>query len=74
MSLEQQQKDLEEYVNWKAEKEVMGNDTSPSAYVIDKAKQEAFERVVKAVDYLESYRENWQDADEEVYLILTGGN
>lgn len=70
MSLEQQQKDLEAYVSWKAEKEVMGNDTSPSAYVIDKAKQEAFERVVKAVDLLENYDSLWLGRGDEQAVLL----
>lgn len=55
MSLAEDQYRLEAYVKWKAEREVTGNDTSPAAYVVDRAKQEAFVRVEAAIAFLEQF-------------------
>lgn len=73
MTLAEDQERLEAYVKWKAEREVTGNDTSPAAYVVDRAKQEAFVRVEAAIFFIESWgKESWTEQDRELYTILTG--
>jgi len=70
MSLAEDQERLEAYVKWKAEREVTGNDTSPSAYVVDRAKQEAFERVEAAAKELENYDSLWRGHASEQAILL----
>lgn len=74
MSMAEEAQRLAKYNTWVATKKATAMDVSPEAYVLDKAKEEAFERVVKAVDYLESINDpdDWDTTEEALYNILTG--
>lgn len=73
MSLESEAKNIGEYVKWAAERKATAADVSPERFVVEKAKQEAFERVEAAIEYLEGLgAETWTDRDEDLYRILTG--
>lgn len=76
MSLAEDQERLEAYVKWKAERQVTGLDISPAAYVVDRAKQEAFERVEAALGFLGGFDLDNDGLKPEnalkVYAILLG--
>lgn len=79
MSLEKDQRLIAEYVEWSARMKTMAHDVSPERFTIERAKQEAFERVEGAVKELENYDSLWLGhASEQAALlqrlnkILTG--
>lgn len=43
---------LTEFVQWQAQKKVAGVDTTPAAFLIERAQQAAFSKILDAVEYL----------------------
>lgn len=46
---------LDDYNQWVSNLKLAGPDTSPAAFMEDRAKQTAFERLAKVDEYLKSY-------------------
>jgi hypothetical protein len=72
VSLEKDQRLIAEYVEWSARMKTMAHDVTPERFTIERAKQEAFERVEAAISYLELYSDRWQEDDANIYKLLTG--
>lgn len=61
---EDQIKFLEEYDLWKTEKRQSANDISPEAFLIDRAKVQALEKLIKIADLMdEFYGSDWEPGD-----------
>lgn len=52
MTYQDEAQTVNSYMEWRAKKQTTSNDLSGERYVIEKAQQEAFERVEKAIAYL----------------------
>lgn len=65
---------LSDYNQWVAERKVVGVDTTPAAYLIDKAKESAYEKVEACLTYLNAA--DWEEADaihvKALFEILEG--
>jgi len=53
MAWEEDEALLEEYVAWKAQKQVAGVDVTPAAFLVDRTKEVAFQRVLDSLEYIE---------------------
>jgi predicted nucleic acid-binding protein len=52
---------LSDYNQWVAERKVVGVDTTPGAYLVDKAKESAYEKVELCLTYLSDAE--WDESD-----------
>jgi hypothetical protein len=56
---------LTEYDQWKSEKRVSRDDLSPEAFLIDRAKVQALEKLIKISDLMnEFYEADWDTTEE----------
>lgn len=62
--MEDPQEMLDEFVQWQAEKKISGNDLSPQAFLIDRAKEQALQALVEIQEESENF-----DQDNEHELI-----
>ena len=54
MSFAEEEELLSGYNKWVAERKVAGIDLSPSAYLVDRAKDAAYDKLEEALEYLNS--------------------
>jgi hypothetical protein len=55
---------LTEYDQWKVERRAASSDLSPEAFLIDRAKEQALEKLIKIADLMDTfYKSNWDDDD-----------
>lgn len=53
---------LTEYDEWKATKRVQRDDLSPEAFFIDRAKEQALQKLIKIADLMDQfYDKDWDD-------------
>lgn len=56
---------LTEYDEWKATKKVQRDDLSPEAFLIDRAKDQALQKLVKIAELMnEFYDAEWGDSEQ----------
>lgn len=71
MTWEQNEELLEDYIRWRGENKII--DTSPAAYLVDKAKSAAYEKIISAIEYLNTLAPNEdirEDTLEQLKNIL----
>lgn len=61
---------LTEYAQWVALKRIESEDVTPTAFLIDRAKQSALDRVLNATSYIKTAI--WAEKDKEKILELLG--
>lgn len=57
MSFEQDAELISSYNEWAIQRRAMANDVSPQAFLEDRMKQDAAERVLKAIEHIETLGE-----------------
>lgn len=58
MSYDSEIEFLKEYNDWVREQKAKGVDISPDAFMLDRAKEQALEKLIKIDEYIEAHREN----------------
>jgi hypothetical protein len=61
---------LTEYTQWVASKKVAGVDTTPAAFLIERAQESAFQRVLDATAYLQRVESETDEAATIVSELL----
>jgi hypothetical protein len=56
---------LTEYDEWKANKRVSRDDLSPEAFLIDRAKEQALQKLIKIDELMEKFWEMYPGEDED---------
>lgn len=60
---------LTEYVQWAAQKKISATDTSPAAFIVERAQDGAYKRVIEAIAYIE--KTTWtKDVDLKINTLL----
>ncbi len=72
MALNEQEELLTEFEAWAAERRVTKADISPAAFLIDRAKATALERITKAVDLIDALEMIYSNPEEHGEVDAVG--